>query len=588
MAIDFTPSEFIEQRRAEKKIANEFQKRRHLDWNDNYELNRNKVKINRLTQRQAVNIPLMKETLKTLLSKIDDPPSVEFRDIDGDEYKELLVQEMWNDDSDRLNFQGIDLQDKKTVLLYGRAFKKLNWTKEGFTVTTPDIFDIVIDPLTDPLDLETARFIIHQNIYRSLREVLADPRYTKEGKDQLKQYLTSTQGIIQSGRNREEMEQKNERMKAMGVKSSDFPMFAGGDQILNLSEHICEVWDTAKQEFVRYVVVYADDMVELYRETLEKCLGIEFFPYVTWGDDIETNDFWSDGVADLVRTPNKVLNVWYSQMVENRTLGNFNMVYYDATNEDYKPSTYEPGPGLMIPAPGDPNKTLMPVPVQKLDDNMNAIQFLTTIVERATAATAIDKGVQEGPQTTLGEVQILVGKAMERTQSMAKFYNRSWQELATKWYALLDANQKLKRTIYKQGTNGKLWPKPIYPSDWRSKQGFKAFVKSSSEQEQEKTKGIQQLMFIKSMFPTNMVLSRITQNRSLQLVDLTPAELREIEDEEKHNQAQQQAMAQAQPVGGQPQPGAMGQPKPTANPQPAPDMAQIQNKMQQLSAYQNG
>ena len=57
----------------EKKAAIELQERKHDDWNDNYELYRNKVRINRLTQRQAVNIPLMKETVKTLLSKIDDP-----------------------------------------------------------------------------------------------------------------------------------------------------------------------------------------------------------------------------------------------------------------------------------------------------------------------------------------------------------------------------------------------------------------------------------------------------------------------------------------------------------------------------------
>ena len=64
----------------EKKAAIELQERKHDDWNDNYELYRNKVRINRLTQRQAVNIPLMKETVKTLLSKIDDPPEVDWKE----------------------------------------------------------------------------------------------------------------------------------------------------------------------------------------------------------------------------------------------------------------------------------------------------------------------------------------------------------------------------------------------------------------------------------------------------------------------------------------------------------------------------
>lgn len=573
---EYNASDFIVQRTAEKKIARNFQEVRHADWNDNYELNRNKVKTNRLTQRQAVNMPLMKETIKTILSKIDDLPEVEWKDVDGDEMKEILVQEMWNDDVERLNFEGIDIQDKKTVLLYGRGFKKLNWGEDGFQLTTPDIFDIIIDPLVDPLDIETARFIIHQNIYRTLREVLADPKYSQAAKNELKRYMSTTTGIIQSGHNKEEMRKKNERLLSMGVNESDFDLFAAGDVIVNITEHIYQHWDDKKKKFVRYVVTYADDMVELNDEPLKDCIGVDFYPYVSWGDDVETNDFWSDGVADIVRTPNKVINVWYSQMIENRTLGNFNMSYYDATNEKYQPTEYEPGPGVMIPAPGDPNKTIMPVPIQKLDDNMNAINFITNIIERATAATAIDKGVQEGPQTTLGEVQILVGKAMERTQSMAKFYRRSWQELAMKWYGMLEANQSGKRTLYKKSSSGNIWPKIVYPKDWKSARGFKAFVRSSSEQEQEKTKGIQRLMFIKQMFPNNGALSRISQKRSLQLIDLSPSELRDIEEEEEKNQKMQQIQAQQTP-------------QETQSPQATqPDMAQIQNKLAQLNQMQNG
>lgn len=568
---EFTASDFIVQRTAEKKIACEYQEIRHVDWNDNYELNRNKVKINKLTQRQTVNIPLMKETIKTILSKIDDLPAIEWRDIDGDEMKEILVQEMWNDDMDRLNFQGIDIQDKKTVLLYGRAFKKLNYGPLGMEVTAQDVFDVVIDPLTNPLDIETARFVIHQNIFRSIREVIANPEFTKEGKSKLKTYLTTTKGIIQSSNNKEQMDKKNERLKSMGVESNQFDMFAAGDTVINITEHICEVWNDKNEEFERRIVVYADDMVELYNETLMECIGVNFYPYVTWGDDIETNDFWSDSVADLVRTPNKVINVWYSQMLENRTLSNFGMHWYDQTNESYQPTEYEPGQGVMLPAPGDPNKTIMPVQISGLDETMNAINFLTNVVERATAATSIEKGSQEGPRTTLGEVEILVGKAMERTQSMALFYRRSWLELAMKWMGLMQANQSGKRKLYKKSSNGKIWPKTIYPKDWKSVSGFKAYASSSSEQEQEKTKGIQRLMFVKSMFPNNMALSRISQKRALELVDLSPAELREVEEEEKKLQSQPQLAQQSQLQAGQP-----------VEPQPDPTIEQVQQRINEF------
>ena len=73
----------------------------------------------------------MKETVKTLLSKIDDPPTVDWQELAGDEMKEIIFQSLWDDDFSRLNLEGLDLQDKKTVLLNGRGVKKLNWTDDA-------------------------------------------------------------------------------------------------------------------------------------------------------------------------------------------------------------------------------------------------------------------------------------------------------------------------------------------------------------------------------------------------------------------------------------------------------------------------
>src|SRR5258708_6282323 len=102
---DAQPGEKMRRLLRQKKSARDFQDRRRDDWDDNYDLYRNKVFTNRLTQRQSVNIPLMKETLKTILSKIDDIQIVEWKEKGGDEFKQLLFQEMWNDYSDRLNFE---------------------------------------------------------------------------------------------------------------------------------------------------------------------------------------------------------------------------------------------------------------------------------------------------------------------------------------------------------------------------------------------------------------------------------------------------------------------------------------------------
>ena len=544
---------------SEKKSAQLFQERKHKDWDEIYELSRGKVKTNRLTQRQAVNIPLMKETEKTILSRIDDPPSVDWKELSGDEGKELILQEMWNDFFRERNLEAVDMQDKKTCIRYGRPTKKI--VPEGFypCVYALDIYDVIYDPMMVPEDIETARFIIQQNIFRSVRECLADDRYTKEGKDQLREWVDSKAGIIASQNNKEELEKKNARLQSMGVTSENFDTFAGGDVIVNLTEHYTRVWDTKEKEFIRRVVVYAENSIALLDETLEDLIGMDEYPFITWAEDLETNDLWNDSIDDLIRVPNKLINIWFSQMAENRTLKNFQMHWYDATVQGYQPQTYEPGPGRMLPAPGDPNKTIMPVNVSGLDDTLEAINFLTAVVERGSGATAIEKGVGEQAQQTLGEVQILVGKAMERSTSMAKFYRRSWYDFARKWLKMMEANSRGVKVLYKTGRSGQVYSKKIYKSDWKSEAGYVPIVRSSSEQEQESVKGLQKFQFVLSMFPNNIALRKIAQKRSLEILDLTSDELSEVE------QGEDQAMMEV----AQPQ-GQLAPPQQTAIPQLQP------------------
>ena len=52
----------ILEHRKEKQESRDFKERRFDQWKENYFLYRDKVTTNRLTQRQAINIPIMRET----------------------------------------------------------------------------------------------------------------------------------------------------------------------------------------------------------------------------------------------------------------------------------------------------------------------------------------------------------------------------------------------------------------------------------------------------------------------------------------------------------------------------------------------
>jgi hypothetical protein len=563
---------------AEKKSALELRERKNEDWDDNYLLYRNKVKTNRLTQRQAVNIPLMKETIKTLLSKIDEPPIVEWKELGGDEQKELIYQEIWETQAKSNKFELIDVIDKKSVLLYGISSRKLNIEKEGVSVSVLDPYDIAYDPLMTAWDLESARFIIQTNIFKSVQEILTDDRYTKEGKENIKIWANAPEGITSSEKNREEWEKKMERLKAMGIENSDFPLFAGGDRIVNLTEHYTKVWDTKTLKFVKRVIVYADDKIELLNETLDDLLGVDFWPFVVWSEDPETNDIYPDSVADLVRVPNKVINVWFSQLIENRTLKNFQMHWF-LPSQGYTPQTYTPGPGVMLPAPPGENinNVIMPVQISGLDDTLESINALTNIVERGTGATAIEKGQSEQGNQTLGEINVLVGKASERATAMSKFYRMAWYELAWKWNRLMHANAPKILKLYKIGKSGKAFPKTVLKGDWVSEAGYEPQVTSTSERESDKTKSVQQFMFILSQFPNNPVLRKLAQKRMLEIVDLSPEELKQVSESEESMQKQAELQSQQTQQTGQN----------SAQEQVDPMLMQdVQKQMQQLTTPQ--
>lgn len=541
----------MEQLKKEKDVAIEYQKRKKRDWNDNYELYRNKVRLNRLTQRQSVNIPLMKETIKTILAEIDDAPNVNWKEKSGDETKEITYQEKWNNDYERNKLDWVDVLDKKNVLLYGISTKVLNPTDKGIDINVLDVFDIVFDPAMNPIDIETARFIVRYNMFRSLKEIMADDRYDEDKKAKLKLWADTDEGIITSERNKEMWENRNERLNAMGVDKQTMENISAGDVVVNLTEHHTKQWNEEKREWEKRVIVYADDWAELMDETLESLIGMDEYPFVVWYEDPETTDIYPDAIGDLVRTPNKIINIWFSQQVENRTLQNFQMHWYDATTQGYVPQTYEPGPGRMLPAPGKPKETIMPVEVNGLDETFTAIDFLTKVVERGSGAVAVKKGVGEEGSQTLGEVEILVGKSMERGVAMQKFYRGSWDELACKWDKLTQANPTEKETLYKTGKSGKLFKKVVTPKDWKSEAGYKPVVSSSSEQEANSIKNIQKFNFVMSQSPNNQILRKIALNREMEMLDLSPAELQEVQDEEERLQSQPE-----------PQQGTQEQPQP--------------------------
>lgn len=531
--------ELIVKLQNEKIKAMEAQKRRHSEWNENYLLYRLKSNLNRLTMRQEACLPLMKGSIKTIHAQIAVKPDVYFLDKAGDQDREITINEKWNDDFKRCQMELLDKADKKQELLYGRTWQKLNWLNGQFVLEIKDIFTVLPDPSMKPHDVESASFIVETGIFRTLEDIKSDPKYLEEAKNELSAFYYGTgdgnmnisaNGHAIIGQNQEQLQNINNRLESIGATNIN-DVQAGSNIIVSLDQHFTEIWDYVAKKWVRYVCTVAEGRVILLVKPLKEVLGVEFWPLESWVDDLEPVDIYPDGAADILRTPNQMINVWYGQYMENRTLVNFGMNFYDSTAGDgWEPVAMEPRPGGWYPLPGKPSEVYQRVDIEDLGaQNQAAITFLTNIAEKETASSDIEKGIIDNAKQTLGEVQIAVAKSREKTSSMTPYFNNNWERIANKWYEITIANMgDKKETLYKKAPNDKLIPKEISVKDIKSPKGYKIIVQNNNQRLVDIENGLNKLFAIKNQFPNNIPLNKAIQKRALKIVELSPEEEQEI------------------------------------------------------------
>lgn len=546
----------------------QYQERRHSEWTENYQLNRDKVTTNRLTQRQSVNIPLMKGTLKTILANIDEFPAIEFEEQGNDKQKEIFLNSFWDNFviTDRLEVK--DIVDKKQELLYGKTWRKLNISYGRPTSEVLEPYDVLIDRYSDPADLETAHHLIHCNIFRTLGQLEANPNYDKAAIRRLKAYYGTRDGLITAEQTTQLLQAKNERLGQMGVPDINMP--ALGHIVVELRAYYVKVWDNKDQEDHIHVIVACGTGLTgkeiLMAKPLKEILNIDFYTFVTWSSDPERNDHYPDGTADIVRTPNRVLNVWFSQLVENRAMRNMGMNFYDATaKEGWVPQSFDPIPFGWYPLPGKPTEVYQKVDIPDLSESLDEISFVKGLVESATAATATTKGETDNNKVTLGEVELTLAAAKERISSISKFYMLAQKEFGDKWGKLVNANpDKIEAVkLYKKGYKGNLYGRTVSPKDWQSEDGYSCKVVSSTEREQKSVQTIQKMNAAKQEFVGNPAFKRIYDKRLLEFAGLNPDEAKEVMDYEEQNP---QPMV---PVGPDGQPLPVIPPQNVGTPQPA-------------------
>lgn len=513
----------------DKEVAFDFQKRKHDNWNENYLLYRDKVITNRLTQRQSINVPIMAETLLAWRAKVSEAPMISYEPKNGkdnnEKRKSIYWDEIWLDYFEKWKLDEVDDVDKKVVGLQGRSFKKLYWYNGDLFCKVIDPFDIDLDPKTNPLDIESAMYLYHKNIFLPLRELIANEQYSAEGKQSLSNFINSKQGRITMASSEEARQHQEQRLSTLGV--TNFEDFGASDIIIEVNEGFKKIWDPSSKKYIWHYIVLAANNSILYNKPLTEALGIDFLPFTMWSEDPDVNDLWNDSRADRIRPMNKAMNTWLSQMIENRTFRNFTMFFYDSTNPKYKPTAFDPQPFGMYPLPGKPSETLQPVPVQPLTDSLTELNYFKSMIEGVSSINSTQKG-NTSNKDTLGEIQIDLRESTQIITSSAKYYRNSWEELATKFQKMLEANRTENYQLYKRGADGNLHEKIVSPQMTKSKSGFKARARLKVDVENKNNEDMKKLMFVQKVFQDNPVAQKMVKEQVLGLVGWSPDDIEAV------------------------------------------------------------
>lgn len=545
--IEVTPE--LEMLRNNRASGVDYRKRRMQDCTTTYDLYRDKVKTNRLTQRQSVHVPLMKYQIRTLIKDVDDMPVLYFENLDNDKEAEMVLNEYWQKVVTDNNMELQDIVDKRQVLLFGRSYDQWQIIDGKVVWTVQDFFDILVSRYVDPFNIDSSRFLIHLNIFEPLAVIAQNTDYDSKVVKELIKWHGTTEGIAKAAENEETFHDKMQKMADIGDTTALDPVTGETYVEINLhfvyrdkeeSDEIDE--DTGKKIVLDeqiFLYVVADNNFILRKIALEKLIGQtsdhywrNHFPYESWADDLERQDWFSDGVGDIIRGPNLILDVWYSQMVEARTLRSLGMKFYDSTkNDNWKPQVWQPKAFGFYGVPGNPNELIQDIPIPDLSESIDEMQFVMGISDRASGATSTQQGVQTKSQITLGEVELALGEAKERVKGMSKFYTPAWERRGCKFLKFIEAagESLAPATVHKKGkmTNN-IYTREIGPSDWITPQGYNCKVWSQDEKEANDQEQLQKWNALKLNMPDNPKVDEIFKRKLTEFAGATPAETNEI------------------------------------------------------------
>lgn len=305
-------NKIVDQVITEIQFARTFKQGKVKNWKINEDLYYGR-KINQEYARANVDLGLMQSHVHTILSKIDNPLKFKFTKRKEAQLERVkLLNSLRTFDSQRDDWDIKDIAGKKQCVIYGRAI--YSYYADSIDEYSPhlgniDVYDFLIDPSANGIDIETARYLGDYGVVydrSELEDGIASGKFLKDA--------TNNVLLGQSNSNNWNQEQVNKINR-----TQDQNVWQVNKEISTESNDKFKFWrwgTTYKGK--RYYVLLSDSSRNAIRvEPVADMFTSDLWWYWSYAAFVDLTEFWTPSFCDYVREVFMAQAVSINQMLDN-------------------------------------------------------------------------------------------------------------------------------------------------------------------------------------------------------------------------------------------------------------------------------
>lgn len=360
------------------------------------------------SSRANIELGRMQEFVHTLLSKINNPLVFKYMKRKKSQLSRADRANAIRDNDRRVDFWDIkDVVGKKQAIIYGRAIysyfsDSINGIYKSH-LENVDVYDFLIDPNANGIDIETAQYMGRYGVMKSRSEL---KKGAKDGT-----YFKSEVSNLLSGEISNASEKPQEEINK-DPRARDQNVWTTQKNISSSEEFKFWEWHTT-YEGERYYALITNDgqiirlelLTDLFPATPQHPLGA--YPFWTVAAFPDLNEFWTPSYCDYVREIFMGQSVSINQVVDNSEQRNKPQKIVNVTAiEDLSSLKYRKD-GLIKTKGSSPVKDVyQTVEIPEIQSALMVYDKLEAIQEKASGVTSAAKGVSKDDVVSVYEGNI--------------------------------------------------------------------------------------------------------------------------------------------------------------------------------------